>query len=104
MRGATEAINLVAQSWGRQNIQKDDEIVVTAGSGSEDIRDDLSRDGQILREYRQPENGDVAAAGDEALVFSEPVVPLRVVGVSGLDGAVTVGDRICGIAHVGCGF
>jgi cysteine desulfurase/selenocysteine lyase len=29
VRGATEAINLIAQSWGRQNIQKDDEIVVT---------------------------------------------------------------------------
>jgi cysteine desulfurase/selenocysteine lyase len=29
VRGSTEAINLVAQSWGRQNIQKDDEIVVT---------------------------------------------------------------------------
>ena len=29
VRGATEAINLVAQSWGRQNIGKDDEIVVT---------------------------------------------------------------------------
>jgi cysteine desulfurase/selenocysteine lyase len=29
VRGATEAINLVAQSWGRSNIQKDDEIVIT---------------------------------------------------------------------------
>ncbi len=29
MRGATEAINLVAQSWGRQFIGKDDEIVIT---------------------------------------------------------------------------
>ncbi|MBI2811652.1 MAG: cysteine desulfurase [Candidatus Melainabacteria bacterium] len=29
VRGATEAINLVAQSWGRQNIRKDDEIVIT---------------------------------------------------------------------------
>jgi len=29
VRGATEAINLIAQSWGRQNIQKDDEIVIT---------------------------------------------------------------------------
>jgi len=29
LRGATEAINLVAQSWGRRNIQKDDEIVIT---------------------------------------------------------------------------
>jgi cysteine desulfurase/selenocysteine lyase len=28
-RGATEAINLVAQSWGRRNVQKDDEIVIT---------------------------------------------------------------------------
>jgi cysteine desulfurase/selenocysteine lyase len=29
VRGATEAINLVAQSWGHRNIQKDDEIVIT---------------------------------------------------------------------------
>ncbi|MGA3134269.1 MAG: aminotransferase class V-fold PLP-dependent enzyme, partial [Terracidiphilus sp.] len=29
VRGATEAINLVAQSWGWRNIQKDDEIVIT---------------------------------------------------------------------------
>jgi cysteine desulfurase / selenocysteine lyase len=29
VRGATEAINLVAQSWGRQNIAKDDEIVIS---------------------------------------------------------------------------
>jgi len=29
VRGATEGINLVAQSWGRQNVQKDDEIVIT---------------------------------------------------------------------------
>jgi cysteine desulfurase/selenocysteine lyase len=29
VRGTTEAINLVAQSWGRQSIQKDDEIVIT---------------------------------------------------------------------------
>jgi cysteine desulfurase/selenocysteine lyase len=29
VRGATEGINLIAQSWGRQNIQKDDEIIIT---------------------------------------------------------------------------
>ncbi|MBT9100108.1 cysteine desulfurase [Methylovulum psychrotolerans] len=29
VRGATEAINLVAQSWGRQHLGKDDEIVIT---------------------------------------------------------------------------
>ncbi|MBX3241987.1 MAG: cysteine desulfurase [Chitinophagaceae bacterium] len=29
VRGATEAINLVAKSWGLQNIQKDDEIIVS---------------------------------------------------------------------------
>ncbi len=29
VRGATEGINLVAKSWGRQHIQKDDEIVIT---------------------------------------------------------------------------
>jgi cysteine desulfurase/selenocysteine lyase len=29
VRGTTEAINLVAKSWGRKNIGKDDEIIVT---------------------------------------------------------------------------
>ena len=29
VRGTTEAINLVAQSWGRQNIKQGDEIIVT---------------------------------------------------------------------------
>jgi cysteine desulfurase / selenocysteine lyase len=29
VRGATEGINLIAKSWGRQNVQKDDEIVIT---------------------------------------------------------------------------
>jgi cysteine desulfurase / selenocysteine lyase len=29
VRGTTEGINLVAQSWGRRNIEKDDEIVIT---------------------------------------------------------------------------
>jgi cysteine desulfurase / selenocysteine lyase len=29
VRGATEAINLVAQSWGRQNVGEGDEIVIT---------------------------------------------------------------------------
>ncbi len=29
VRGSTEAINLVAQSWGRRNVQKDDEILIT---------------------------------------------------------------------------
>jgi cysteine desulfurase / selenocysteine lyase len=29
VRGTTEGINLIAQSWGRRNVQKDDEIVVT---------------------------------------------------------------------------
>jgi cysteine desulfurase/selenocysteine lyase len=29
VRGATEGINLIAQSWGRVNVHKDDEIVIT---------------------------------------------------------------------------
>jgi len=29
VRGATEGINLVAQAWGRRNVRKDDEIVIT---------------------------------------------------------------------------
>jgi cysteine desulfurase/selenocysteine lyase len=29
VRGATEGINLIAKSWGQQNVQKDDEVVIT---------------------------------------------------------------------------
>jgi cysteine desulfurase / selenocysteine lyase len=29
VRGTTEGINLIAQSWGRRNVQKDDEILIT---------------------------------------------------------------------------
>src|SRR3954464_11731084 len=29
-RGTTEGINLVAQTWGRQNIRKGDEIIISA--------------------------------------------------------------------------
>jgi cysteine desulfurase/selenocysteine lyase len=29
VRGATEGLNLIAQTWGRKNIQKDDEILIT---------------------------------------------------------------------------
>jgi cysteine desulfurase / selenocysteine lyase len=29
VRGTTEGINLIAQSWGRRNVQKDDEVVIT---------------------------------------------------------------------------
>src|ERR1017187_4688159 len=29
LRGTTEGINLVAQAWGRRNVQKDDEVVIT---------------------------------------------------------------------------
>jgi cysteine desulfurase/selenocysteine lyase len=29
VRGTTEGINLIAQTWGRQNIRKDDEIIIT---------------------------------------------------------------------------
>jgi cysteine desulfurase/selenocysteine lyase len=29
VRGTTEAINLVAQAWGRRNVQQDDEVVIT---------------------------------------------------------------------------
>ncbi len=30
VRGVTEGINMVAQSWGRANLKKDDEVVITA--------------------------------------------------------------------------
>ncbi len=29
VRGTTEGINLIAQTWGRRNVQKDDEVVIT---------------------------------------------------------------------------
>ena len=78
----------------------DDHVVVGAGGGGEDVGDDLAGDDQVLLEHRQLPDGDVFAIGDEALVFGEPVEPLRALAVGGLDGAMAIRDGVGGIADI----
>jgi cysteine desulfurase/selenocysteine lyase len=62
VRGATEAINLVAQSWGRHNVMAGDEILVTAMEHHSNIVpwQMLARErGAVLRVAPIDDNGDV---------------------------------------------
>ncbi len=52
VRGATEGINLVAQSWGRRNVREGDEIVVTWSSTTP-----TSSPGRALRNNRREVEG-----------------------------------------------
>jgi len=83
----------------------DHHVVVRAGGRGEDVGQDFAGEDEVFFEDREFEDGEVFAIGDEALIFSEPVEPLRALTVSGLDGAMAVGDGVGGVAHVGgfCG-
>ncbi len=54
-------------------------------------------------EHGQFPHRHIFAAGDEALIFGEPVVPLRAGAVGGLDGPMAVGNGIGRVADIaGC--
>ena len=101
VRGATEAINLVAQSWGRQNIQAGDELVVSllehhanivpwqmlaAEKGAKIRVIPVDNDGQILLdEYRK--------------LLNDRTKLVAVTQVSNALGTVTPIKEIVDIAH-----
>ena len=80
--------------------QLDDHVVVGAGGGGKDVGDHFAGDDQILLEYRQLPHGHIFAVGDKALVFGEPVEPLRAVAIGGLDRPMTIGNRVRRIAVI----
>ena len=106
---------VAAHGWVRVVVgilvdQFDDHVVVRAGGGGKDVRDDFAGDDQILLKHGEQPHGEILAIGDEALIFSEPVVPLRTLAVGGLDGAMAIGDGVSWSANIngfcgslGCG-
>jgi len=71
VRNATEAINLVARTWAEQNVDRDDEIVITALEHHANIvpwQMLCERRGARLRVAPIDENGDVVLEAFEALL------------------------------------
>ena len=75
-------------------------VVVAARRGSINVCDHLAGQDHVLLERRQFPHRDVLAAGHEALIFGEPVKPLRALAIGGLDGPMAVGNRVGRIAQV----
>ena len=82
-RGATEAINLVAQSWGRANIHAGDEILLSAMEHHADIVP-----WQLLAEERGAKLRVIPMDGAGELILDD------------LDALLTPRTRIVGLTHV----
>lgn len=85
-RGATESINLVAQSWGRANILAGDEILLSAMEHHADIvpwQMLAEEKGAIIRVIPMNDQGE-----------------LLLDGLNGLDTLVTPKTRLLGLVHV----
>ena len=101
LRGATEAINLVAQSWGPANLRSGDEIVISDVEHHSNIvpwqqlRDRL---GLKLRVAPTDETGEFDLARFEALLSPRTRL-VAVTHVSNVTGAMLPVERIVELAH-----
>jgi cysteine desulfurase / selenocysteine lyase len=101
VRGATEGINLIAQSWGRRNIQKDDEIVITWLEHHANIvpwQMLCSERGAKLRVAPVDDSGQVLLDEYEKLLGPKTRL-VSITQVSNALGVVTPADKIIEIAH-----
>ena len=101
MRGATEGINLIAQSWGRRNIQKDDEIVITWLEHHANIvpwQMLCSGKGAKLRVAPVDDSGQVLLDEFEKLLGPKTRL-VSITQVSNALGVVTPADKMIEIAH-----
>jgi cysteine desulfurase / selenocysteine lyase len=101
VRGATEGINLIAQSWGRRNIQKDDEIVITWLEHHANIvpwQMLCSERGAKLRVAPVDDSGQVLLDEYEKLLGPKTRL-VSVTQVSNALGVVTPADKMIEIAH-----
>ncbi len=101
VRGTTEAINLVAQSWARANLKEDDEIIVTEMEHHSNIvpwqllRDQL---GIRLIVLRINQKGEVCLNALKGLV-NEKTKLLAVTHMSNALGSINPIKEMVGIAH-----
>jgi cysteine desulfurase / selenocysteine lyase len=101
VRGATEGINLIAQSWGRRNIQKDDEIVITWLEHHANIvpwQMLCSEKGAKLRIAPVDDSGQVLLDEYEKLLGPKTRL-VSITQVSNALGVVTPADKMIEIAH-----
>jgi cysteine desulfurase/selenocysteine lyase len=101
VRGTTEAINLVAQSWGRKNIVKDDEIVITWLEHHANIvpwQMLCAETGAKLRVVPVDDNGQVLLEEYEKLLNSHTKL-VSFTQVSNALGTVTPAKQMVEMAH-----
>ncbi|MEI9977650.1 MAG: family 2A encapsulin nanocompartment cargo protein cysteine desulfurase [Edaphobacter sp.] len=101
VRGATEGINLIAQSWGRRNIQKDDEIVITWLEHHANIvpwQMLCSEKGARLRVAPVDDSGQVLLEEYEKLLGPKTRL-VAITQVSNALGVITPADKMIEIAH-----
>ena len=101
VRGATEGINLVAQSWGRRNIQQGDEIIVTWLEHHANIvpwQQLAAEKGARLRVAPVDDRGQVLLDQYEAL-FTPRTRFVSLAHVSNALGTVTPAAEMVAIAH-----
>jgi cysteine desulfurase/selenocysteine lyase len=100
-RGTTEAINLVAQSWGRQNIKAGDEIVITWLEHHANIvpwKQLCDETGATLRVAPVDDDGQVLLGEYQKLLSSKTKL-VAFTQVSNALGTVTPAKEMIDIAH-----
>jgi cysteine desulfurase/selenocysteine lyase len=101
VRGTTEAINLVAQSWGRQNIEAGDEIIVTHLEHHANIvpwQQLCVEKGAVLRVAPVDDSGQILLDQYERL-FNSKTRLVSLTQVSNALGTVTPAQQMVAIAH-----
>jgi cysteine desulfurase/selenocysteine lyase len=101
VRGTTEAINLVAQSWGRQNILAGDEIIVTHLEHHANIvpwQQLCAEKGAVLRVAPVDDSGQILLDRYEQL-FNARTKLVSLTQVSNALGTVTPARQMVAIAH-----
>jgi cysteine desulfurase/selenocysteine lyase len=101
VRGATEAINLVAQSWGRQHINKGDEIVISWIEHHANIvpwQMLAAEKGAILRVIPVDDSGQIRLDEYEKLLSSRTKL-VSFTQVSNALGTITPAQQMVQMAH-----
>ena len=101
VRGATEAINLVAKSWGRANIHRGDEIIVSHLEHHANIvpwQQLIAETGAVLRVIPVDDSGQLILS-EYGRLLSEKTKLVAVTQVSNALGTVTPVDQIVEMGH-----
>jgi len=101
VRGATEAINLVAKSWGKANIHRGDEIVISHLEHHANIvpwQQLIAETGAVLRVIPVDDSGQILLE-EYAKLLSDRTKLVAVTQVSNALGTVTPAERIVELGH-----